>query len=135
LDDLYFIDFKYMKLALTPIILLFTLAYPCVLNATTGEATTGNTIIDTRIIITSNLDEEIFSFRKSMIRYKVTTSFGASTFSASGLPRGLSINKKTGVISGNPTKKGTYSVTITALKRQGKKVIKKATATKVFKVV
>jgi hypothetical protein len=70
-----------------------------------------------------------------MTRYAVTTNFGASTFSARGLPPGVSINKNTGVISGTPTRRGTYTVTITAQKRQGKKIIKKAPATKVFKVV
>jgi subtilase family serine protease len=36
------------------------------------------------------------------------------TYSATGLPPGLSINPSTGLISGTPTTKGTYSVTVTA---------------------
>jgi hypothetical protein len=118
------------------IILTISLSWPCGLYAVTDEATTGNVIVDTRgSTITSNLAEQQISFRKLMARYAVTTNFGASTFSAKGLPRGLSINKRTGVISGKPNKKGTYTVTITAQKRQGKKVINSATAKKVFKVV
>lgn len=36
------------------------------------------------------------------------------TWTATGLPKGLSIAKATGVISGKPTKSGTFSVKITA---------------------
>jgi hypothetical protein len=116
--------------------LAFALSCPCVLHAAIGEAITGNVTVDTRAaLITSNLARQQISFRKLMARYAVTTNFGATTFSARGLPRGLSINKNTGVISGKPSKKGTYTVIITAQKKQGKKIIKKATATKVFKVV
>ena len=39
---------------------------------------------------------------------------GPLTFSATGLPTGLSIATATGVISGTPTTAGTYSVTVTA---------------------
>jgi hypothetical protein len=125
-----------MNIITRHIILTIALSWPCGLHAVTGEATTGNVIVDTRgSTITSNLAELQISLRRLMTRYAVTTNFGASTFSAKGLPRGLSINKRTGVISGKPTKKGAYTVTITAQKRQGKKVISSATAQKVFKVV
>ncbi|MFK0177295.1 M4 family metallopeptidase [Streptomyces xanthochromogenes] len=36
------------------------------------------------------------------------------TYSATGLPAGLSINSSTGLVSGTPTTAGTYSVTVTA---------------------
>ncbi len=41
------------------------------------------------------------------------------TYSASGLPTGLSINTSTGVISGTPTVQGTYSVTVGVSDGQG----------------
>jgi hypothetical protein len=124
-----------MSIIIRPIILSIALSWPCGLHAVTGEAMTGNVIVDTRIRITSNLAEQQINLRRLMTRYAVTTNFGASTFSAKGLPPGVSINKTTGVISGTPTRKATYTVTITAQKRQGTKVISSATAKKVFKVV
>ena len=45
------------------------------------------------------------------------------TFSATGLPAGLSINATTGTISGTPTTGGTYSVTVTATGFQWVRVI------------
>jgi hypothetical protein len=125
-----------MNFIIRQIILAFALSCPCVLHGLTGEAITGYVTIDTRVdIITSNMADQQIGFRKLMVKYAVTTDFGAKTFSARGLPPGLSINKNTGVISGKPRKKGTYTVTITAQKKKGNKIIKKATAIKVFKVV
>lgn len=124
-----------MNIIMRHIILAIALSWPCSLQAVTGEAITDNVIVDTRIRITSNLAEQQISSRKLMARYAVTTNFGASTFSATGLPPGVSINKNTGVISGTPTMRGPYTVMITAQKRQGTKVIFSATAKKVFKVV
>ena len=45
--------------------------------------------------------------------YTVTAT-GATSFSATGLPSGLSLNATTGVISGVPAAIGTFSVTLTA---------------------
>lgn len=63
--------------------------------------------------------------------FTITTNFGANSFAAKGLPKGLKLNKKNGVISGKPTKPGTYTVTLTAKKMKGKKVEQQAAATKV----
>jgi uncharacterized delta-60 repeat protein len=47
------------------------------------------------------------------LSFTVTATQSPKTFSASGLPPGLTINSKTGVISGTPTGTGTYAVTVT----------------------
>lgn len=46
--------------------------------------------------------------------WTVTAQGGSATFSATGLPRGMSIDPATGTISGIPTLSGNYSFTITA---------------------
>jgi hypothetical protein len=84
--------------------------------------------------ITSNLSTVSLKLGKLMTRYTVTTNFGAKSFSAKGLPAGLQLNATTGIVSGKPSKKGTFTVTFTAAKKQGSKVIQSKTAKKVFKV-
>ena len=64
-------------------------------------------------IITSDLANMTLPRGKAMT-YGTTTNFNATAFSAVGLPLGLNINPVTGVISGKPSKKGTYSTFIYA---------------------
>lgn len=64
-------------------------------------------------VITSDLAEMSLPRGKAMT-YSTTTNFSATAFSAVGLPLGLNINPVTGVISGKPSKKGTYSTFIYA---------------------
>ena len=51
--------------------------------------------------------------------FSVIATVSGTTFTASGLPPGLQINPLTGVISGTPTKMGSYNVVITATNSVG----------------
>ncbi|PKW05793.1 Zn-dependent metalloprotease [Streptomyces sp. 1222.5] len=48
-----------------------------------------------------------------------STNSGALTYSASGLPSGLSINSSTGLITGTPSAAGSYSTTVTVTDSTG----------------
>jgi hypothetical protein len=85
--------------------------------------------------ITSDLGELIINTKKLMPRYAATNNFGAKEYMAKGLPAGLKINKKTGVISGKAKKKGSFQVQITAIKRdKRKKVVQSASGVKIITV-
>ncbi len=51
--------------------------------------------------------------------FQVSASNGATAFSATGLPPGVSIHPSTGVISGSPALMGSYFATITASNAAG----------------
>ena len=55
----------------------------------------------------------------SSFSYTITASNSPTSFYASGLPTGLSLNTTTGVISGTPTIAGSYQATISATNAAG----------------
>ncbi len=52
-------------------------------------------------------------------RYQITATNGPTSFNATGLPPGLSVNTSSGLISGTPTAAGTSNVTLSATNTGG----------------
>jgi arabinoxylan arabinofuranohydrolase len=51
--------------------------------------------------------------------YTITASNSPTSYGASGLPPGVSVNTSTGVINGTPTSSGTFNATVTATNASG----------------
>jgi hypothetical protein len=51
--------------------------------------------------------------------YQITATNSPTSYSATGLPSGISVNTSTGLISGTPTVSGSFSVTISATNSSG----------------
>jgi hypothetical protein len=61
----------------------------------------------------------VTTFTGQSFSYTISALGAPTSYSASGLPSGLSINTASGLISGVPTKSGTYSVTLGATNSAG----------------
>jgi hypothetical protein len=78
----------------------------------TGNATLTLTIASAPPVITSSLSAS--GTVGSAFSYRITATNSPTSYSATGLPAGLSVNTGTGVISGTPTSAGTSAVTLSA---------------------
>jgi hypothetical protein len=80
-------------------------------TAFTSGSTTGNTVT-----VTNPGSQTGTVGTAASLQIKATDSASGQTltYSATGLPAGLSISSSSGLISGTPTTAGTYSVTVTA---------------------
>jgi subtilase family serine protease len=76
-----------------------------------GTASTGNTVTVTN---PGSQTGTVGTAASLQISASDSASGQTLTYSASGLPTGLSISSSTGLISGTPTAAGTYSTTVTA---------------------
>jgi thermitase len=84
----------------------------------------------TPLAITSDISAVSVNLGASF-SHQITASGSPTSFAAKGLPTGLKVDTKTGLMSGKPTKAGVFSATLQALKKGSTTT----TATKVFTVV
>ena len=74
---------------------------------TANITSTGSPSITSALVASAN-------YGVASTSYSITTDISATSYSASGLPDGLSINTTTGEITGAPTTAGTFNVTLGA---------------------
>ena len=88
-------------------------------NAISGGYTGGQayTFDHTPPVITSALTAA--GTYQTALSYTITASGGATSYGATGLPGGLSVDSTTGVISGTPNRTGTITVSISATDAAG----------------
>ncbi len=96
--------------------------YNCIgTNSTApGTATSNNAVLNVTLpppVISSALTGT--ALQNSAFSYSIAASNSPTSYGATGLPAGLSVNTGTGVISGTPTAAGISSVTISATNAGG----------------
>ena len=104
-----------------------------VVRATSGKLTKNSAVAILRSAAISSGLKTANAKLKGRFREQVRTNFKANQFSAKGLPKGLTISKS-GLISGTPTQKGTFRVTITAVRKSGAKTTFRVVGRKVIRV-
>jgi PKD repeat protein len=88
----------------------------------TNAGGTGNSkfklqVLPPRPLITNPISTDATLYET--FTYQITASNSPTKFGAKGLPKGLKINTKTGLISGKPTVLGNFSVTLSATNAGG----------------
>lgn len=69
--------------------------------------------------VISNAGTASGTFGTSLVSYQITASNAASSYSATGLPTGLTVNTTTGAIVGSYTEKGVFNVVLGASNASG----------------
>src|SRR5207249_55325 len=95
----------------------YTVAISATNSGGTGTATLTLTIKPAAPVITSPLTAT--GTVGVAFSYTITATNNPTSYNATGLPAGLSVNTSSGLISGTPTTAGTYSVTISATNAGG----------------
>ena len=78
----------------------------------TGSSTLTLTILKAPPVVTSS--PTVTGTAGSWLGYQITATNNPTSYSATGLPSGLTVNAVTGLISGTPTNTGTFSASIGA---------------------
>lgn len=90
-------------------------------NAVSVPAQTGDPTCSTSAVTVTNPGNKSGTVGTAITSFTMTASGGTApyTWSATGLPPGVTIGSSTGTVSGTPTTAGTYTVTVTATASAG----------------
>jgi len=90
--------------------------FPVTISATNGEGTGSKTLVLTILPPPPKITSGLTASGTSGLpfEYQIKASYKPTGFKAAGLPKGLSTNKISGLISGIPTVSGTFPVTLSA---------------------
>jgi uncharacterized protein with beta-barrel porin domain len=97
-------------------------AYMVTVNATNGAGTSANQTLTITIILLPPVvtaGGTISVTITSPVSYQIAATNSPTSYAATGLPAGVTINTTTGLISGTPTAVGTSNVTISATNAAG----------------